>query len=72
MTSERFLVEGVGKGSIPGCMIFDVIDNVIEVTNAGFTPYRLLGPNHLIWTSKIKLYKRKFGRPSIRTVQSYG
>ena len=34
--------------------------------------YRLFGPNGVIWTSKITLHKRKFGRPSIRTVQNYG
>ena len=28
---EKFLVEGVGKGSIPGCMDFTVIDDVIQV-----------------------------------------
>ena len=26
---EKFLVEGVGKGSIPGCMDFSLIDQVI-------------------------------------------
>ena len=34
--------------------------------------YRLFGPNDVIWTSKITLHKRKFGRPSIWTVQNYG
>ena len=28
---QRFLVEGVGKGTIPGCMDFSVIDDVIQV-----------------------------------------
>ena len=28
---EVFLVEGVGKGSIPGCMDFSLIDEVIQV-----------------------------------------
>ena len=28
---EKFLVEGVGKGSIPGCMDFTVIDDVVKV-----------------------------------------
>ena len=36
---QRFLVEGVGKGTIPGCMDFSVIDDVIQVkvrrTNKG-------------------------------------
>ena len=30
---EKFLVEGVGKGSIPGCMDFTVIDDVVKVAN---------------------------------------
>jgi len=30
---KKFLVEGVGKGSIPGCMDFDIIDDVIQVTD---------------------------------------
>jgi len=29
----KFLVEGVGKGSIPGCMNFEKIDDVIRVTD---------------------------------------
>ena len=28
---RKFLVEGVGKGSIPGCMDFSLIDDVIQV-----------------------------------------
>ena len=28
---KKFLVEGVGKGSIPGCMDFSLIDDVIQV-----------------------------------------
>ena len=31
--SNTFLVEGVGKDSIPGCMDFSVIDDVIQVTD---------------------------------------
>ena len=38
----------------------------------GSNSYRLFGPNDVIWTSKIKFHKRKFGRPSIRTVKNYG
>jgi cystathionine beta-synthase len=30
---EKFLVEGVGKGSVPGCMNIDIVDEVIEVNN---------------------------------------
>ena len=30
---EKFLVEGVGKGSIPGCMDFTVIDDVVKVAD---------------------------------------
>jgi cystathionine beta-synthase len=30
---NKFLVEGVGKESIPGCMDFSVIDSVIQVTD---------------------------------------
>lgn len=30
-TPEKFLVEGVGKGSIPGCLNIDVVDDVIQV-----------------------------------------
>jgi len=30
---EKFLVEGVGKGSIPGAMNFDVVDKVLKVTD---------------------------------------
>eukprot|EP00092_Neocalanus_flemingeri_P020508 GFUD01022215.1.p1 GENE.GFUD01022215.1~~GFUD01022215.1.p1 ORF type:complete len:379 (-),score=110.49 GFUD01022215.1:100-1236(-) len=30
---KKFLVEGVGKGSIPGCMDFGVVDDVIQVTD---------------------------------------
>jgi len=30
---DKFLVEGVGKGSIPGAMNFDYIDDVIQVTD---------------------------------------
>jgi len=29
----KFLVEGVGKGSIPGCMDFNVVDQVIKVSD---------------------------------------
>ena len=44
-----------------------------EYTNyIGDFTYRLFGPNGVIWTSKITLHKRKFGRPPIRTVQNYG
>jgi len=31
--AKKFLVEGVGKGSIPGCMDFSVIDHVIQVSD---------------------------------------
>lgn len=31
---QKFLVEGVGKGSIPGAMHFDVIDKVLPVTDS--------------------------------------
>jgi len=30
---KKFLVEGVGKGSIPGCMDFGVVDDVIQVSD---------------------------------------
>lgn len=30
---EKFHVEGVGKGSIPGCMDFSIIDDIIRVTD---------------------------------------
>lgn len=33
IVGERFHVEGVGKGSIPGCMDIKFIDDVIEVTD---------------------------------------
>ena len=29
----KFLVEGVGKGSIPGCMDIEIIDDVVRVTD---------------------------------------
>ena len=28
---KKFLVEGVGKGSIPGCLDADVVDRVVQV-----------------------------------------
>jgi len=31
VTPKKFLVEGVGKGSIPGCMDFSVVDDVVQV-----------------------------------------
>ena len=31
--AKSFLVEGVGKGNIPGCMDFAVVDGAIEVTD---------------------------------------
>merc|ERR1712080_217499 len=31
--AKKFLVEGVGKGSIPGCMDFSVVDDVLQVTD---------------------------------------
>ena len=30
---EKFLVEGVGKGNIPGVINFDVMDDVIQITD---------------------------------------
>ena len=32
-TPKKFLVEGVGKGSIPGAMNFKVVDDVLPVTD---------------------------------------
>ena len=32
-TPQKFLVEGVGKGSIPGCINFDLIDDICPVTD---------------------------------------
>ena len=32
-TAKKFLVEGVGKGSIPGCINFDLIDDICPVTD---------------------------------------
>ena len=46
--------------------VMDLSHNFLIVSN------RLFGPNHIILTSKIALYKRKFWRPSNRTVQYYG
>jgi len=31
VSPKKFLVEGVGKGSIPGCMDFSVVDDVVQV-----------------------------------------
>jgi len=31
VSPQKFLVEGVGKGSIPGCMDFSLIDDVVQV-----------------------------------------
>lgn len=33
ISPQKFLVEGVGKGSIPKCMDFSVVDDVIQVTD---------------------------------------
>ncbi|XP_040579508.1 putative cystathionine beta-synthase MT1108 [Lepeophtheirus salmonis] len=30
---KKFLVEGIGKGYIPGCLNFDVIDDVVQVSD---------------------------------------
>ena len=30
---KKFLVEGVGKNNIPGAMDFDVIDDIVEVSD---------------------------------------
>lgn len=30
---KKFLVEGVGKGSIPGCLNVDIVDDVIQVAD---------------------------------------
>lgn len=33
ISPQKFLVEGVGKGSIPGCLDTDIIDDVIQVSD---------------------------------------
>ena len=35
---EKFLVEGVGKGSIPGCMDFSVVDQVLPNQLMSYLP----------------------------------
>ena len=41
-TPSKFLVEGVGKGSIPGCMDFGIVDEVIQVTGVVDRAARLI------------------------------
>ena len=74
-TTPRVKAVLVEKYSIFKLNARSIISEVSIMMNSVILPvhsYRLFGPNGVIWTSKITLHKRKFGRPSIRTVQNYG